>query len=192
MTERPDTPAAPAGQILMTKKDRKEYLQDFHLQDDGKYRYEGSVYKTGLEPGRYRKSRFRFVIFSLLPILSGTAAGCFPPDVFLPRIAILLPYAAAMVSALLLALCGFRFLESGKDGTIRSYLYEKTLERIPAQTWFLTWTAAMTAAAGIVTALFSVTVRRPVLFTLWLLCIAGMGAFAAAARKTEQIMDFRP
>ena len=173
------------------KKERKAYLHDFRLQDDGGYRYEGALYRTGLEPEQYRPAGRRFILFSLLPIALGIAAGCFPPDVFLPRVWILLPYTAAMISSLLTALSGIRFLEAGKDGTLRVYQYETTLGRNGTETRILTVSCAVTAAAGILTFLAHGSRSRAAEIILWTLCVVFMGICSEASRKYAESLSFR-
>lgn len=84
-------------------KNRRSYLNDFKLQDDGKYKYEGAIYKMDESKITYKKARNLVVFGSLITFVLELIAGLVKADGAMDTIYVTIPYVLSMIFVILLA-----------------------------------------------------------------------------------------
>ncbi len=106
------------------KKNRRTYLNDFKLQDNGEYIYKGTVYRYIGEWNRCRRS-----LWTLCAALAALiiASGLLPSAGMMNEFYVILPYLGEAVTAALLIYAVYKLTKG--DGNIREYIYVKTFER---------------------------------------------------------------
>ncbi len=85
-----------------TSKNRRSYLNDFKLQDDGKYKYEGAIYKMDESKITYKKARRLLCIGSIVVFALLLIAGLVKADGAMDTMYITIPYVLSMVFTILL------------------------------------------------------------------------------------------
>ncbi len=108
------------------KRHGKEYLNDFKLDKEGKYKYEGSIYKFDSKDKAtlIKKLWIYTIIIDVLIV----AAGCINTGKLSQTIYYVAPYCLQLVFAALLTYCVIKFNYHKKE--LREYQYEKSIARV--------------------------------------------------------------
>ena len=112
------------------KKNKRAYLNDFELQDNGEYTYKGTVYKY---EGDWKDCRKKlWTLCALLAVLT-VGAGLVPYGGMMNAFYVILPY---IVEVCLGAYLIYNVLRLTKgEGEVREYVFTKTFEQFSG--WFM-------------------------------------------------------
>lgn len=132
------------------KKNRRAYLNDFQLQDDGGYVYKGTIYSYQGDWSEAQKNMR--VLCAMLAVLA-VIAGLIPSSGMMNTFYVILPYAAELTLSALLIYEALKL--TMQDGNIREYIYKKTFEHIQGRFFLLFVTSAMCMVGEIVHLLFN-------------------------------------
>lgn len=86
-----------------SSKNKRSYLNDFKLQDDGKYKYMGATYKMDESKISYKKARKLLSIGSIIVFVLELIAGLVKADGAMDQIYVTIPYVLSMIFVILLA-----------------------------------------------------------------------------------------
>ena len=164
---------------MADRKNKRAYLDDFEKDLNGNYQYKGAhCYYTGKTPrGR--------VLAQLWLCIGGGAvltvgAGALPGATAHAPIYLLLPYMAALVTALYAVVLLARMTHGGEP--MRAYIHEQTAQKLPT---LCTAAAVLSAAAAVGQGIAVFTQDAHLLldvYGIFILFAAGAAAaFAAAA-----------
>ena len=128
------------------KKHRREYLNDFKLQDSGEYKFEGEIYcvQTDDWNGLRKNIWFRTGLVCLLVLVS----GFLPSAGMINTFYVILPYMAEVIIAALVVWGIYRMTKGTEK--IRSYIYEKTYPRFHGQLFVMTILAVMVCIGEVI------------------------------------------
>jgi hypothetical protein len=120
------------------KKNKRAYLNDFQLQENGEYAYKGTVYKY---EGDWQDCRKKLRI--LCAMLGGltVAAGLVPCGGLMNTFYVILPYIAEVCLGAYLIYNVLRM--TAGDGEVREYIFKKSFEAFSGQLLILFICAAM-------------------------------------------------
>lgn len=112
------------------RKNKREYLNDFVLNDNGEYEYKGIIYKINGELNiKY------FVIRLLLVVSCVIICGIIPFSGSMHAFYIIMPYIVEVGVLALLVYAFLTFIIRRKE--LRDYIYKKTVERFKPYSSFL-------------------------------------------------------
>lgn len=111
---------------------RRAYLEDFHPTVSGEYIYTGQTYDFQGGPEAQRKSLTRLGVLSVLIVAAAIAACCISAPGSTSCLYVLLPCAAAMITALTLAWGALKLMQSAVP--LRQYVYKATVKQFPPRT----------------------------------------------------------
>lgn len=102
---------------------KKTYLNDFTLGEDGKYKYSGAIVEIGTNEKSFKKFARSLWAWGLICAALQIMCGCIPAAGMSNTIYVILPYAAGLISTgvLLYFIPGL----TAKGGRVREYIYEK-------------------------------------------------------------------
>ena len=100
-----------------------KHLENFSLQEDGKYTYSGDHMLCELPPDQYRRQCAKMLSVSCAVSALLAAAGCFPQTGMEGNALLLIPYVFSLAAGLLLCCSVFMIKKSGPR--LRQYQYEK-------------------------------------------------------------------
>ena len=126
------------------KHNRREHLNDFHLNVAGEYVYDGALYAC--QSSEEKQHRIKRAVWGMVAILivAVIAGGCIPAPGMQNCFYVLLPYLGEVVAA---ASVVWALAKLGTDWReVREYNYEKSVAVLPVRTVV----AAGFAALGIV------------------------------------------
>lgn len=128
------------------KKHRREYLNDFKLQDGGEYKFEGEIFTVQTDDwdGLRKNIWFRTALVIVLVLVS----GFLPSAGMINTFYVILPYMAEVVTAALFV-WGIYKMTKGTE-KIRSYIYEKTYPRFHGQLFVITVLSAMVSVGEVI------------------------------------------
>ena len=158
------------------KKGRKAYLNDFKLQDSGKYAYEGKMCECTLGGAEFHSTMVR------LWILFGVMAGVNLLAGFLPHTGIngnyfvVIPYAIELGCIVALGFALVRLQKGGRK--LREYIYRASAEKLPVRSSACMVTGVI-AAAGMLWVFISGRFEGTVLFGILFLLSQAVEAGAA-------------
>lgn len=165
------------------QKKKRAYLDDFEKDLNGNYQYRGAHY-------RYAGERPHGRALALLWLFCGggaaltVAAGVLPGATARAPIYLLLPYMAALVSALYTVVLLVRFTRGG--ARLRAYIHEQTAQKLPS---LCTLTAVLCGLAavgqGVVVFLNGAQMLLGTHGMFILFGVLSCAAFAAAARLVK-------
>lgn len=136
----------------MAKKKRKEYLNDFKLNESGKYSYQGNFYCfAGDEAQRKKAYGAQWLFFAALAAAS-VASGCLSGGGITNTFYVIIPYIGEMSALFALAWNLVKLLTKG--GEIREYVYQSAHPKIPVAAMLMAFFAII---GGVLSLVFSVT-----------------------------------
>lgn len=111
----------------MSRKNKRAHLDDFQLDEDGAYHYQGTLW-------HWQSTEKRTTFLRTAWLLLGAAAGCVLAAGFVPAsgvgnaFTILMPYVVSLIG---IALSGYSLLVLTREGdAVRDYLYRAHVERL--------------------------------------------------------------
>ncbi len=114
------------------KNPRRAYLDDFKLQENGEYAYEGALY---VYQGDWQKCRKQlWSLCAALGVLT-IAAGVVPSGGMMNTFYVILPYVGEFTAAVFFFYAVLRL--TSRDEKIREYIYTKTFDRFNGYFLFL-------------------------------------------------------
>lgn len=125
------------------RKQRRAYLNDFKKTEDGKYVYEGSIYRQAGDEKTVKQGRRNMLISCTVLICSVVLSGFLPAPGLKDSAFVLLPYAAELIASVSCCVAVVRILLSGFR--LRQYVYETTVGKLPGRAAF----AAVSAGASV-------------------------------------------
>ncbi len=111
---------------------RREFLEGYELNEEGKYVYAGKAYSWDVPRG---KTLAFLWSLSVLTFLVQIGAGCLPHVGMNGRAFVLLPYAAGLIAAGSLIWAVYELTDGGDP--LRAYSYKKSVERLPGRCIFV-------------------------------------------------------
>lgn len=108
---------------------RKAYLNDFQLDEQGEYVYQGILHTYQNEHRTYKESCFRQSIYASIMFLCALIAGLFPAEGTTHTFYVVVPYAVCLIT-LCIFLYKFVSFLFGKN-PLRDYIYQKTVPLFP-------------------------------------------------------------
>lgn len=126
------------------KHNRREHLNDFHLNVAGEYVYDGALYACQSDDAKQRRSKRAVWGMAAILTVAVAAGGCIPAPGMQNCFYVLLPYLGEFLGA---ASVIWALAKLGTDWReVREYNYEKSVAVLPVRTVV----AAGFAALGIV------------------------------------------
>lgn len=114
------------------RHNRREYLNDFHLNVAGEYVYDGALYACKSDDASQR--RFKRTVWGMAAVLviAVVAGGCIPAPGMLNSSYVLLPYLGEFLSA---GSVVWALAKLGTDwSAVREYNYQKSVAVLPVRT----------------------------------------------------------
>ena len=127
------------------KKKRRAYLDDFRQTGTGDYEYKGIHYVWNGGEAEWKTQMRRNWICAVLMAAAVIGAGCLPVPSMINCVYVILPFTVCFICAVsvIWGLC--RLSNGGKS--LRSYIYDATVEQIPLRA-IGTMIGAIAAMAG--------------------------------------------
>lgn len=167
------------------RKNKHAYLDDFEKDLNGNYQYRGALYRYAGTPSRGRALAVLWLCCGGGAALA-VGAGVLPGATAHAPVWLLLPYMAALITALYAVVVLVRLTRGGDP--MRAYIYEQTAQKLPTLTRAGALFAVL-AAAGQGSAVFANGAQM--LFGVHgifiLLEIFSAAAFAAAAAFSRRM-----
>lgn len=130
------------------KKNKRAYLDDFVLNEQGKYEYKGIIYNVN---GSYNN---KYLLFRIVGIaICIVIAGIVPFSGSMHAFYIIFPYVFEVVLAALLVYAYVYFFSNIKQ--LREYIYQKSFERFKPYTSLLIGNCGLSFICTIVYSLFN-------------------------------------
>ena len=131
---------------------KKHYLNDFKMQEDGKYAYEGEQYAFAGSESERKTANAKLLTLLCILIASVFGAGFLTGGGMKNSFYVILPY--ILEAAALFFTAWYIVKLVSKGDTLREYDYNKTVKRLPNSLPVI----AFFAAAGLITSLiFSIS-----------------------------------
>lgn len=131
---------------------KKHYLNDFEMQENGKYAYAGSSYAFAGTKEELKKAYVKLLVILVLLIASFIAAGFITGGGMKNSFYVILPYIGEAAALFFSAYYTVRLFLKGD--TVREYVYNQTAKRMPNAFTIV----AFFAAAGLICSLaFSIS-----------------------------------
>lgn len=127
---------------------RRDYLKDYQLSEEGTYEWQGSTWtwdSLDVRTTFIRSSKICVALAALCLV----AIGFIPAGAIGNTALVLLPYALSVLALALTVVSYVRLVREGDP--MRSYVYERSLVRLPAQTLFGLIVSVMAAVGEIIT-----------------------------------------
>ena len=172
-----------------TRPGRKDYLNQFKMDDTGQYAYRGTfmAYAAGAES--WKKDLLFIWLSCVIPLILLAIMGFLPKSGLDGNLIVLLPYGLSLIAlfALIWKVC--RLTYGGQK--IRKYVYDSTVKTLPGYAAAVMILAAFALVGGIITQIlgtFHGTVLSAVLLFAGEIC-AGLGGFFV--QKIIRGMDWK-
>ncbi len=131
---------------------KKHYLNDFKMQEDGRYAYEGNHYAFAGDESERKSAYAKIIILLCVLIASVFGAGFITGGGMKNSFYVILPYICEAAALFFTAWYIVKLVSKGD--TIREYDYNKTVKRLPNSLPIV----AFFAATGLITSLiFSIS-----------------------------------
>lgn len=168
---------------------RKEYLNQFKMDDSGKYAYQGTfmTYTQGEES--WKKDLILIWLCCAIPLVLLVVMGFLPQSGLDGNLIVLLPYGIGLVALFALIWKVSRLTYGGQR--VRKYVYDATVKILPGYAAAVIITAAFALVGIIITLIigsFHGTIFSAILFIVGELC-AGLGGFFV--QKIIRKMDWK-
>lgn len=108
----------------MKKKGFKAYLNDFKLNEQGKYIYSGALYGYGGEKP-LKRLKCEILLLSFLPAACAVLSGCIPAPGMINGFYVIIPWALEITAAFSLVWAAVKFAFA--EMPLRGYIYQATL-----------------------------------------------------------------
>lgn len=167
------------------RKNKHAYLDDFEKDLNGNYQYRGALYRYAGTPSRGRALAVLWLCCGGGAVLA-VGAGVLPGATAHAPVWLLLPYMAALITALYAVVVLARLTRGGDP--MRAYIHEQTAQKLPALTRVCALFAVLAAAGqGSVVFANSAQMLFGVHGIFILLEIFSAAAFAAAAAFSRRM-----
>ena len=111
------------------KHNRREHLNDFHLNVAGEYVYDGALYACTLDETAQRGMRRSLAALAAVQLVAVIASGSIPAPGMQNSFYIILPFLGELIAAVSTAWAIFKL---GSDwNAVREYIYERTVPVLP-------------------------------------------------------------
>ena len=157
---------------------RRDYLNNFKMDDSGKYAYRGTymAYTNGAES--WKKDLIRIWLCCAVPIVLLVILGFLPSSGLDGNLIVLLPYGLGIVALFVLVWKVARLTYGGQR--VRKYVYDATVKVLPGYAAAVIITAAFALVGIIITLIlgsFRGTIFSSILFIVGQLCAGFGGVF---------------
>lgn len=162
---------------------KREHLNDYRLEEDGSYSYQGSYWhwRSQAERTSFLKAAGGLVASALA---CAFAAGMLPAAALNGTVYVLLPYAISVAAGALCASCIYRLWREGDD--VRAHVYRSSVERLtPLVTAATVLTIASALGSFVKFAL--VTEHPPVILQFGSLLAIGSVLYTRLWRKVQHL-----
>jgi hypothetical protein len=133
---------------MLTGKHRdRSYLDDFQINEQGEYEYQGVTYRWQIPDNRKPALRGLWMRLTCAAILM-LAAGCIPAPGVDHIFYLLIPYAAGLACCLWSAMALSRM--SGEKDPMREYVFNRSVLRLPVTFLFAALFGILCTAAQVV------------------------------------------
>lgn len=114
------------------KHNRREHLNDFHLNVAGEYVYDGALYACQSDDAKQRRLKRAVLGMAAILIVAVIAGGCIPAPGMQNCFYVLLPYLGEFLAA---GSVIWALAKLGMDwGAVREYNYKKSVTVLPVRT----------------------------------------------------------
>lgn len=120
---------------------RRDYLNQFKMDDSGIYSYQGTYMEYGKEEADWKRDLIRIWLCCVIPLAFLLVVGFVPDSGLAGNLLILLPYGLEVIALFALIWKVIRITYGGRR--IRKYVHDKTIKVLPGY-----------AAAVLITAIF--------------------------------------
>ncbi|MCR5808565.1 MAG: hypothetical protein K6G56_03285 [Clostridiales bacterium] len=174
---------------------RRSYLNDFHQDVTGEFRYTG---KHHLYAGEYsgKKVRLLTALLTAALVLAAAGVGFIPAPSMTEQgvFYVLLPYIGELIAVFVTAWASLMLLRPvGSDGEklrLRAYTFERSIGRLPHRTVI----AAVLAGACVIANVVFICIRgfegKPVMSIAVILLHIAAGAFAILLKRFAASLEF--
>lgn len=169
------------------KKKKRQYLSDFQQTASGEYVYTGNVFKYSGQ-GSYKKLRLTLGGLCLWMAAAAVICGCIPAAGMKNTFYVILPYLACVLSVATVCWAVVRLLMAGKS--VREYILEETVGKLPLRCLFTIVFAAASALAEVIAMIFSDEKGNTGFSLLFLALAALIAGLALALRKAVASMEW--
>ena len=169
------------------KKKRRAYLDDFKVNEEGKYDYTGTVYQYEADEdpeNELRRELLKLWGLGMVLMSSLIGAGCISAPGMDNCIYVLLPYAAALIAGISV-FWAFCRLTSGRN-PLKEYVYEASVGKLPGRTVMTIFCVVMDIVGEIVYICFHGIGEK--LAGLFLFAVLNLLAAASAVLMRRRIL----
>ncbi len=132
---------------MSKKKGYRSYLNDFKLNSEGKYAYEGALYGYYGEKN-IKKLKWEILLLSFLPALCAVLSGCIPSPGMDNCFYVIIPWVLEIASSFSLVWASVKFMSAKVP--LRGYIYNATLGAFSKRSIFNFITCASETVATVV------------------------------------------
>lgn len=111
------------------RKRRRAYLDDYKVNEEGQYEYQGVQYKWTIDDKERKALQRQLRIMAVIAVAASFLAGCIPAPGVGHSAYLILPYAAGVVGAILLCFAVWRMC--GEKDPIRGHIFDASVKKIP-------------------------------------------------------------
>lgn len=130
------------------RKRRRAYLDDYKINEEGQYEYQGVRYKWPLEEMERKKLQRRLQVMEILAIAAALLAGCIPAPGVGSSACLILPYAFGVVAVISLGLALWPVCT--EPDPMRGHVYEASVLKVPFRSMLAAVLAALSLAGEII------------------------------------------
>lgn len=130
------------------RKRRRAYLDDYKINEDGQYEYQGARYKWTIDDTRRQVLQRELRLMAVAAVFVSLLAGCIPAPGVGHSAYLLLPYAGGVVAVISLCFAVWRMC--GEKDPMRGHIYDTSVKKIPFRAMLTVIFAAISVTGEVI------------------------------------------